>query len=112
MKYISVILLLLVMSCAPDTEIAVPTDLIPSDQLISITIDLETVEAYFEQVHKKPLLYRDALDSSTSLVLKEHGVTREQLESSLDYYIACKDSIYLLYEAALDSVNNTVNSNK
>ena len=112
MKYWYIITLFLLGSCNTSSEVERPIDLIPKEDLISIIIDLETLEAYFEQVHKRPVLYKNALDSSSKMVLKNKGYNLSQLESSLNYYAHFPDSIYNIYEVSLDTVNSLVNTYK
>jgi len=112
MKFFGLLICIVLLSCEAKRETAIPDNLILKKDLISIIIELETVEAYFEQVHKRPLLYKDALDSSCLVVLQKYGVTKPQLESSIDYYSFYPDSIFSIYEATLDTVNNMVNSAK
>ncbi len=105
------ILVMLFLGCETPTVTEVPTDLIPRDQLIGIIIDLETLEAYYEQTHKRPTVYKDALDSACSVLLYDKGVTKQQLETSIAYYSFYPDSIFSLYESTLDSANSLVNTN-
>ncbi len=103
---------LLCLSCEEKKEMTAPDDLIEKNKLISVIIELETLEAYYEQIHKRPVVYKDALDSSCALVLTDYGITKEQLEKSIDYYSFYPDSIFTLYESTLDSINTLVNLNK
>ncbi len=111
MKYLGFILVF-IFSCSSNHQVSPPADLIKKDLLIETIIDLEVMEAYYEQIHKRPQVYKTTLDSASNQILREKGLTKVQLESTLAYYSAMPDSLYQLYEATLDSVNNMVNFNK
>lgn len=108
---IGIIICILLIGCEAPLVTPVPDDLIPRDTLIGIIIDLETLEAYYEQTHKRPTVYKDALDSACSILLYDKGVTKKQLETSIEYYSFYPDSIFALYESTLDSANSLVNIN-
>ncbi|MFD1550909.1 hypothetical protein DNU06_05095 [Putridiphycobacter roseus] len=111
MRYWGVLLVFLFGCNSKNTELP-PADLIEKDLLIETIIDLEIMEAYYEQVHKRPKVYRKTLDSASNQILREKGLDKNQMESTLAYYSNTPDSLYQLYEAALDTINNMVNFNK
>ena len=85
MKRISGFLLVLFMlgSCSEANKQPVQDDIIPKPLLIKVMIDLEIMEAYYEQVHKRPQIYKTTLDSASKEVLRSNGVTEVQLRQSL-----------------------------
>lgn len=109
---ITILTIILLISCHEKGESDVPDDLLEKETFIGVMIDLEIMEAYYEQIHKRPQLYKTTLDSASRQLLEEKGVTELQLKRSLDYYSAMPDSLYLMYEKALDSINSMVNNNK
>lgn len=106
------IIVLIAFSCRNQGPSSKPENLIPRQEFISLLIDLEIMEAYYEQIHKRPNLYKTTLDSASRQILFENNFTEEQLKSTLNYYSAQPDSLYLLYEETLDSLNSLVIKNK
>lgn len=113
MRFIlGIIIVLMVCSCEEQSENKPPENLIPRQDLISIMIDLEIMEAYYEQVHKRPNIFKTTLDSASRTILYENNVTENQLKESLNYYSSMPDSLFVLYEEALDSLNSLAVSKK
>ena len=104
--------MVLMVSCAEKVDTFDDSNVLPRPMLINILIDLEIMEAYYEQTHKRPQIYKTTLDSSSRAVLENYGVTEEQLRYTLDHYSQSPDSLYALYEEALDSINSMVIQNK
>ncbi|MDX1349502.1 MAG: DUF4296 domain-containing protein [Putridiphycobacter sp.] len=111
-RFFGILSLLMCLSCESDETTVKPLNLIPKSTLIPLMIDLEIMEAYYEQVHKRPNIYKTTLDSASRTILRNYNVTSADLEASLEYYSAMPDSIYLLYEETLDSINSMVINNK
>ncbi|MFK8044614.1 MAG: DUF4296 domain-containing protein [Crocinitomicaceae bacterium] len=113
MKYfLGIVIALLSLSCGGEDIESVPNDLIPKQDLTALLIDLEIMEAYYEQVHKRPNLYKKTLDSASRRIMADHGILETQLKSTLNYYSLKPDSLFLLLESALDSLNSKVIKNK
>ncbi|MFK8039478.1 MAG: DUF4296 domain-containing protein [Crocinitomicaceae bacterium] len=111
-QLLGIIVIMLLFGCTEKTTSHVPDDLIPQKEFIALLIDLEIMEAYYEQVHKRPQLYKTTVDSASRLILAEKGISEKQLENTLEYYSSMPDTLYNLYEIALDSINSMVNKNK
>lgn len=67
---------------------------IPEKKLIALLSDLEIVDAYSRQAHPSLAIPRDSLGLA---VLKKHGFTPEQLDSTLGWYGRNVDLYYELY---------------
>lgn len=109
---IGLIFILVLVSCQNEQQRAVPDDLLPENEFISLLIDLEIMEAYYEQVHKRPILYKTTLDSASRQIIADHNTTEVALKNTMNYYSAMPDSLFYLYEKALDSINTMVITNK
>ncbi|MCB9223797.1 MAG: DUF4296 domain-containing protein [Crocinitomicaceae bacterium] len=110
--YISSALLVLA-SCSADQEEldrAVPEELLPEPTLMNVIIDLQILESQYQFRYQRPEVYKKALDSASYFVYEKHGTTREQFIESYDYYATDIDLMFLIYEAALDSVNRLATS--
>lgn len=96
---------LFLVACVKPIEPVRPKQLMSKDKVIDVLVDLQILEAHFQRVFKRQELYKDALDSSSISVFDAHGTNRIDFDSSFNYYAYYPDSLYLIYEAALDSVN-------
>lgn len=83
----------------------VPGNLISTEKMIPIIVDLQILESHFQRLYQRPDLYKNALDSSSAVVFNEYGVTKESFDSSYTFYSKNTHVIYGIYEAALDSIN-------
>lgn len=92
-------------ACTQESGEEIPENLIPQNQMIPIMVDLQVLESHFQLNYGHAAGFKHALDSSSQLIFQGHGVTREQFESSFDYYAADANRIQPLYVAALDSIN-------
>ncbi len=107
-----VFLLSMITSCKDQVEMRNNENLIPRELLIKVLIDLEIMEAYYEQVHKRPPIYKTTLDSASRQILIEYDITEKQLKNTLTFYSESPDSLYALYEQTLDSINSMVIKSK
>ncbi|MBL7897281.1 MAG: DUF4296 domain-containing protein [Crocinitomicaceae bacterium] len=92
-------------SCRAEESHVAPSNLIPADKMISLIIDLQILETHYSRLFQQPQNYRTALDSASTFVFKKHLVTKPQFDSSFTYYSHESNTIYGIYEAALDSIN-------
>ena len=72
---------------------------------MDVIIDLQILESQYQFRYQRPEVYKNALDSASYFVYERHGTTRDQFARSYDYYALDIDLMYMIYEAALDSVN-------
>lgn len=68
-------------------------------------MDVQILESHFQRSFSRTDLYRDALDSSTQSIFIDHGTTKEIFNNSISYYSLNPDTLYSIYEAALDTIN-------
>ena len=70
------------------------------------------LESHYQRNYQNPDYYKDALDSASFTVFDNYQTTRDIFESSYDYYSLNIDSIYYIYEAALDTINIRVSNDQ
>lgn len=96
---------LFVVSCSEEAAVETPANLIPSEKMIPILVDLQILESHFQRLYQRPEFYRASLDSSSNLIFDKYQVSRGAFDSSYTYYAQDVHTIYQIYEAALDSIN-------
>lgn len=106
-KTIVGLIALLVLSCqrGPEAPIERPKDLISTERLIEVIIDLQVLESHYQRQFQRPGTYQKALDSASYFVFERHKVTEDQFERSYEYYAMDVNSMFQIYEAVLDTVN-------
>jgi Domain of unknown function (DUF4296) len=104
-KKIHYFILFFLTSCKSEVSDVAPAELISADKMISLIIDLQILETHYNRLFQQPQLYKNALDSASSFVFEKHNVTKSQFDSSYTYYSNEPNTIYGIYEAALDSIN-------
>lgn len=110
MKRLTYFSLLVLAGCSGDEKAPPPpADLIPAEKIVPLIVDLQVLESHYERVYIHPALFKDALDSSSTFIFADHGVTKEQFDESYSYYASDISAIYGIYEAALDSINFRMN---
>jgi len=97
-------------SCGSVEETDIPVEILKKEDFIPVVVDLQILEAHFQRQFSRSDLYRDALDSSSALIFEDHGITKEIFSNSLDYYVATPDTLFTIYEAALDSIKFRINN--
>ena len=101
---------LLITTC---TEVEAPTqpeNLISKEVIVPLIVDLKVLEQHFHHLYLRPDVYAGALDSSSFYIFQSYGVTREAFSSSLNYYSQDADSLFLIFESALDTINLRVSA--
>lgn len=97
-------------SCSNQQEkIKSPDNLLSKQELIDLIIDVQLLESHYHSMYQRPEIYANALDSATYYVFKKHHTTKQIYKDNLLYWTNQPDSLYLIYEAALDTVNNRIN---
>lgn len=97
---------LIILSCERGGQLADrPDDLIPATTIIPLIIDLQVLESHYQRTYQRPNLYKNALDSASLIVFEKHHTTKNQFERSYQFYGQDVTSMYMIYEAALDSIN-------
>lgn len=109
MKKIFCVFLVLCFSCEdenrPTTGATAPPNLIPTEKMIPIIVDLQILESHFQRTFNRPDLYKASLDSSSSLIFEKYAVSKSQFDSSYTYYAYDTETMFKIYESALDSLN-------
>ncbi len=98
-------LLIGVLSCGGDEEEVIPDSVIPKEKFIPLLVDLHVLESHFQRQFGRVDLYRDALDSSSFYVFKDHETSKAAFLTSINFYALEPDTLFLIYEAALDTLN-------
>ena len=109
-KKIIFIITVFLLSCGGgNTDTALPEGVLEKEKLIPLIIDLHILEAHFQRQFSRLDLYRDALDSSSFYIFENHGVTKANFSASIDYYATTPDTLFAIYESALDSIQFRLN---
>lgn len=88
-----------------------PANILEREVFIPVLVDLQILESHFQRQFARIDLYRDALDSSSQFIFEDHGISKEKFSTSLNYYATQPDSLFIIYEAALDSIKFRTNAN-
>ena len=108
MKKYLIILGIALVAC--EQEQSVPKDLISRENIIPLIVDIQILEEHYHRLFARPDLYIDALDSASQIIFEEHEVTKVQFNNSIDYYAENADTLFSIYEAALDTINFRINA--
>lgn len=109
MKYFLIIAILFLSACGNEEEKPAFDPGIPKEKLIDLIVDLQILESQYQRKFGRVDVYRDALDSASTYVFKDYEVTKDEFKQAMAVYATQSDSIYLLYEAALDSISSKIN---
>ncbi|MGV6860592.1 MAG: DUF4296 domain-containing protein [Putridiphycobacter sp.] len=112
MKFIKFIGFLIFISCSNQevNQVEAPENLLKQSELIDLIVDVQLLESHYHNMYQRPELYANALDSATQTIFKKHQTTKEEYKANLLYWTEKPDTLYAIYEAALDTVNNRINS--
>jgi len=98
MRWVFIWSVLLLVACSSSpAEIEKPDDLIPYDKMIDVVVDLNIVEAQISEVQLLQKVIKDSVHEYYGQLFHKYDISREQLNSSLDYYTtqgSKMDSIY------------------
>lgn len=83
-----------------------------SAQMIPLIVDLQIIQEHYHNLFVRPDIYHDALDSASFFVFEKHHTTKEEFNQSLTYWSGMPDTLYAIYEAALDTVNFRINAHR
>lgn len=92
-------------SCGGTEGEVIPDGVISKDKFIPLLVDLQVLESHFQRQFSRIDLYRDALDSSSLFIFEDHATTKKDFVTSLNFYASQPDTLFLIYEAALDTLN-------
>lgn len=82
-----------------------PSDLISTEKMVRLLIDLNLIEADLQMKYSHISFYNETMKKSGDLILKKHGFTRKQFEESFDYYASRQEEMIALNNQVLDSMN-------
>ena len=113
MKYlISFLLMVIVISCNQNKKLEQPKPLLTKPQLIDVIVDIQILESYYANKYQRPEVFANALDSASFFIFKNHNISKPIFQYNLQYYVNLEgDSLFSVYEAALDTINNRINLN-
>lgn len=99
------ILFILLLSCGGDEVVPLPSDVMTKEEFIPVLVDLQILESHFQRQFGRVDLYHESLDSSSLLIFADHSTSKVNFVRSLNYYSARPDTLFLIYEAVLDTIN-------
>lgn len=108
MKWTVVILLLgLSTACSrgikrPDA----PEDLVPRDKMINVLTEMVKLEGHVQNRYQQVTKYYKVMVNSGDSLLKAHNLSKEQFESSMDYYAARQDEMTEMYQEVMEKLNS------
>ena len=97
--------LAVLMACGDEAPDPIPADVMEKEDMIPLIVDLQILESHFQRQFGRVDLFKSALDSSSESIFVDHGVDRVIYEKSLNFYSENPDTLYVIYEAALDTIN-------
>jgi hypothetical protein len=98
-------------SCGREPVEDLPDNVLQREVFIPVLVDLQILESHFQRQFARIDLYRDALDSSSRFIFEDHGVTKDMFTATVNYYATQPDTLFVIYEAALDSIKFRTNAN-
>ncbi len=106
MKWWSIILLIGLFSCKETIDRkSAPDNLIPKEKMTTILTEMIKIESFIQSQYVQPAKYHKVMTQSGDSLLKSFNVTRDQYESSLEYYASYQEELKLMYEESLDELN-------
>ena len=106
-----IVMLFVITSCNSNDVVSKPNTYLNKKDMISVIVDVQILESHYHNKFQRPNVYANALDSATLTVFKNHNITKQIFKDNLTFYAINQDSLYKMYEAALDTINNKINSN-
>ncbi len=107
----TVFVLGMLFSCENNIEPEKPSVFLTKDELTTILVDIQLLESHYHNKYQRPNVYANALDSATQTIFKKYDVSKEVFKDNLTFYALNQDSLFSMYEGALDVVNDKINSN-
>lgn len=106
MRLLLISLVLFFSSCSEGIErLDMPDDLLSKEVMINVLGDLTKLESHIQSNYGVITEYHKVMVNSGDSLLKIHGITKEQLEQSLDYYGAQQKELEEIYSEALNRLN-------
>jgi hypothetical protein len=100
----------LIGSCTQDPSGVKPEVFLEKEELIDVIVDLQILESHYHTKYQRSNVYANALDSASYFIFEHHQISKDIFKSNLNYYFTQQDTLYTIYESALDTINNRINS--
>ena len=112
-KLIVILFFGILLSCGSKDEVVPvkPVVFLNKDKMIAVLVEVQQLESHYHNKFQRPNVYANALDSATITIFKKHKITKEIFKENLIFYALNQDSLFSMYEGALDIVNDEINSN-
>lgn len=96
-------ILVIIAACRPTTK--APDDLITEEKMADLLTEIHLLEAKINQLQVKPYDSKQYVyDHYEKLLFDDFGVTGEQYERSLTFYLDHPDLFERVYEAVVDTL--------
>lgn len=109
-KQFYILIAFFILACESKEPIKQPSVLLNKVQLIDVIVDVQILESHYNNMFQRKVVYANALDSATYFVFESHNINKSIFEENLRYYSNQPDSLFGVYESALDTINNRINS--
>lgn len=98
MKLLYITVLLVLISCTDKMDLLPePANLIPEDKMKSVLKDLVILESHVQQKYVQVNRFYEVMVRSGDSLFADYGYTREQFESSMNYYASNQDKMIEMY---------------
>ena len=109
-KILLILSFLYICSCSQGHSGIKPDVFLEKEELIDVIVDLQILESHYHSVYQRSNVYANALDSASFFIFEDHNISKEIFKNNLDYYFSDQDTLFSIYESALDTINNRINS--
>lgn len=87
-----------------------PDDLVSETEMIAVLADIIQIESYIHQKYIQVSKYYETMSASGEAVLKEHNISFERFERSMNYYGGDQDKMIQIYQTVSDTLKNRENA--
>jgi hypothetical protein len=108
MKFILPFLLTLFAAACGNISSEKPAGLIDADKMSVILEDVLLLESHYQSKYGVPGVYKDALDESVNKVLKKHGVSTKQFQTSYRYFASHPEEFKALNTRIMDRLSREI----
>lgn len=105
-KLLGILFVFILFSCADGLE-RLPDEgkVISKEKMITVTKDMIKLESFVQSNYKNVAEYHKVMITSGDSILKQHGVTKDQYEQSMEYYGSRQSEMQEIYASILDDLN-------
>lgn len=104
MRYLTFILLISLTSCSEELFSSEKLKL-EEAKFIEVYEEVLVLENYYQTKYGVPNTYKDALDKSCQKVFIKHNVSKQEFESSFDYYAHRPEKLKSINEQVIARLN-------